>query len=139
MKSGSARPGLDEEGAQSWLNRVLRIEDIDLLIGIFWRRFGTPTERAGSGSEEEIRGAVKTWRENGYRKPQVMLYFSQKPAPPPATSAESNQLTRVLTFKEEFQSLGLLWPYEGETQFGRIIRDQLTQHILEMAKERHGG
>jgi len=135
----NSRPGLDEEGAQEWLNRVLRIEKIDLLVGIFWRRFGTRTERADSGTEEEIRTAVKAWNENGHLTPQVMLYFSQKPAPPPATAAEGNQLTKVLTFKEEFQELGLLWSYEDEAQFGRIIRDHLTQHILEKAREGRAG
>ena len=131
----NSRPGLDQEGAQQWLNRVLQIEKIDLLVGIFWRRFGTRTERADSGTEEEIRTAVKAWNENGHSKPQVMLYFSQKPGPPPATAAESMQLTKVLTFKEECQKLGLLWSYEDEAQFGRIIRDHLTQHILQMARQ----
>ena len=135
----NSRPGLDQAGAQEWLNRVLQVEKVDLLVGIFWRRFGTRTERADSGTEEEIRTAVKAWNENGHLKPQVMLYFSQKPAPPPATAAESMQLTKVLTFKEECQELGLLWSYEDEAQFGRIIRDHLTQHILEKARESRAG
>jgi len=134
-----SRPGLDEGGPQAWLNQVLRTENIDLLIGVFKRRFGTPTERAGSGTEEEIRNAVKAWRENGRHKPQVMLYFSQEPAPPPANTAEIDQLRKVLAFKEEFESLGLLWSYDGETEFGRVVRDHLTQHILEKARARRAG
>jgi hypothetical protein len=131
----NSRPGLDQEGAQHWLNRLLQIDNIDLLIGIFWRRFGTPTERAGSGTEEEIRTAVQSWRGNGFRKPQVMLYFSQKPAAA-ATSAENDQYTRVLRFKEEFEKTGLMWPYTDEAEFGRIIRDHLTSHVLAQAKAR---
>jgi hypothetical protein len=65
-----------------------------------------------------------------------MLYFSQKTARPPATAAESGQLTKVLAFKEEFEPQGLLWSYEDETQFGTLIRDHLTQHVLERARER---
>ena len=28
--------------------------EVDMLVGIFWTRFGTPTEKYGSGTEEEI-------------------------------------------------------------------------------------
>jgi len=45
----------------------------------------------------------------------------------------------VLAFKEEFESLGLLWSYDGETEFGRVVRDHLTQHILEKARARRAG
>jgi hypothetical protein len=131
----NSRPGVDEHGAQHWLNELLRIHDIDLLVGIFWRRFGTPTERAGSGSEEEIRTAVESWRDSGHQRPQVMLYFSQKPGTA-ATAEENDQYTRVLRFKEEFQRLGLLWAYADEVEFGRVIRDHLTGFILSMSKVR---
>ena len=29
-------------------------DEYDIFIGILWTRFGTPTERAGSGTEEEF-------------------------------------------------------------------------------------
>jgi hypothetical protein len=42
-------PGFHPEGPQGLIDPILKIEDCDILIGIFWRRFGTPTTDAKSG------------------------------------------------------------------------------------------
>ncbi|WP_462074860.1 hypothetical protein [Nitrospira sp. CMX1] len=54
-----------------------QIGEYDIFIGIMWRRFGTPTGVAGSGTEGEFRIAYKRWQEN----PQIalMFYFCQEP------------------------------------------------------------
>src|SRR5437016_10654475 len=56
-----AFPGFHVEGPQGWIDSVLQIEDCDLLIGIFWRRFGTPIADAKSGTEHEFRKAYEAW------------------------------------------------------------------------------
>ena len=38
-----AHPRLHPEGPQGLIDDILHPEDCDLLIGIFWKRFGTPT------------------------------------------------------------------------------------------------
>jgi hypothetical protein len=53
----------------------LRIEECDILIGVFWKRFGTPVGDAESGTAHEIRRAIDTWNDRG--TPQVMLYFRE--------------------------------------------------------------
>jgi hypothetical protein len=35
------------------------IDETDILVAIFWSRFGTPTGMADSGTEEEIRRSIK--------------------------------------------------------------------------------
>ena len=51
---GSRRfPGPDRQGAEDPGRR--------LVIGIFWKRFGTPVEDADSGSESELRSAWDSW------------------------------------------------------------------------------
>src|SRR5947208_15961016 len=56
--------GFHIEGSQEWIDTVLQIEDCDLLIGIFWRRFDTPTVDAKSGTEHEFRKAYEEWKRN---------------------------------------------------------------------------
>jgi hypothetical protein len=80
-----AHPGFHIAGPQAICDAVLRIEDADLLIGIFWTRFGTPTADGRTGTEHEIEKALASWRERG--RPQIMLFFSNKP-PALRTSAE---------------------------------------------------
>lgn len=70
-------PGFHPEGPQGLIDPTLRIEDCDVLIGIFWRRFGTPTMDTKSGTEHEILVACEAWKEKG--RPQIMVYFNDKP------------------------------------------------------------
>jgi hypothetical protein len=50
-----AYPGFHVEGPQGLIDQELQIVDCDILIGIFWKRFGTPTANAKSGTEHEFR------------------------------------------------------------------------------------
>jgi len=68
-------PGFHAEGPQGIIDEILGIQDCDLLIGIFWRRFGTPTADGKTGTEHEIQLAYEAWREKG--SPQLMVYFKQ--------------------------------------------------------------
>lgn len=121
-----AHPGFHPKGPQGLIDPILRIEDSDVLIGIFWRRFGTPTSDARSGTEHEIRKAYAAWQKT--RRPQIMVYFNQQPYTP-TSKAETDQWGQVLTFKNEFPKEGLWWEYAGLKAFGDLIRNHLTQHI----------
>ena len=57
--------------AQAIINKQI-LRDADLLVGIFWSRFGTPTGEAASGTVEEIGEHLKAGR-------RAMLYFSTAP------------------------------------------------------------
>src|SRR5256885_3193195 len=69
----------------------------DIFVGIMWRRFGTPSGAAGSGTEEEFDVAFRRWK--GKRSPHIMFYFSNAPAPPPQDLDELKQLARVVRFR----------------------------------------
>jgi hypothetical protein len=53
-----AYPGFHPPGPQGLIDALLRIEDCDILIGLFWKRFGTPMPDANSGTEHEFRRAL---------------------------------------------------------------------------------
>ena len=46
--------------AQDVVNQQLR-DDYDIFIGLMWHRFGTPTGRAESGTQEEFNRAKAKW------------------------------------------------------------------------------
>jgi HEAT repeat protein/3',5'-cyclic AMP phosphodiesterase CpdA len=119
-------PGFHPEGPQGPIDSVLKIEDCDILIGIFWKRFGTPVMNANSGTEHEFLTAYEARKQKG--SPQIMVYFNQKPYNP-SSSKESEQWTQVLRFKENFPEEGLWWKYEGEADFERKVRNHLTHFI----------
>lgn len=121
-----AFPGFHRGGRQAGIDEVLRIEDCDLLISIFWKRFGTPVRDARSGTEHEFRLALKHWRKTG--RPQIMAYFNEEPAGP-KTLEELEQWGRVLEFKKNFPEEGLCWDYKGESQFKELLLHHVTQFI----------
>jgi hypothetical protein len=69
-------PGFHPLGPQGQVDISLKVDQCDVFIGIFWLRFGTPTTDSQSGTEHEIRVAIKSWNQRG--APHIMLYFSQK-------------------------------------------------------------
>jgi DNA-binding NarL/FixJ family response regulator len=122
-----AYPTFHPEGPQGAIDEILRIEDCDILIGIFWRRFGTPVKDAQSGTEHEFQLAYDRWRNTG--RPQIMFYFNQKPAAPKSKS-ETDQWGQVLEFRQRFPGEGLWWTYKNRAQFEELLRNHLTRFIL---------
>ena len=45
-----AYPGFHVEGPQGICDKVLQIEDCDMLVGIFWTRFGKPMANSMTGT-----------------------------------------------------------------------------------------
>lgn len=113
-------------GPQGLIDAILRIEDCDIFIGIFWKRFGTPVKDAKSGTEHEFRLAYESWKQ--YGRPQIMFYFNQKPYTPKSTE-EAYQWGQVLEFKAGFPKSGFWWEYMGKSNFIELVRNHLTQLI----------
>jgi hypothetical protein len=121
------RPGMGAD-AQDVVNRQLSIADYDIFIGIMWRRLGTPTKRAKSGTEEEFQLARNSWKEN--RRPrEILFYFCQAPAGPPGTEEEAEQLLKVIRFRNELTREGLIWEYPDHPAFADLVRPHLVQVI----------
>ena len=73
----SAYPGFGDD-AQDVINLNIG-NDFDIFIGIFWLKFGTPTNRAESGTKEEFDIALEKYRSSPDTN-HIMIYF--KTAPP---------------------------------------------------------
>lgn len=122
-------PAFHAQGPQGHIDRLMKIEDSDVVIGIFWKRFGTPTMGVGSGTEHELRTAHDAWKTKN--RPQVMVYFSRAPYAP-RTREETDQWGAVLEFQAQFPKEGLWWHYESPADFERLIRDHLHRLVSEV-------
>jgi hypothetical protein len=123
-------PGFHSDGPQGLIDPILKITHCDLLIGIFWKRFGTPTADGKTGTEQEFTLAHEGWKEK--RSPQIFVYFNEK-AYTPKSKAETEQWGRVYEFKEKFPKDGLWWPYKGKPMFERLVRNHLTNYIRSLS------
>jgi len=119
-------PAFHVDGPQGVIDPILRIDDCDVLIGIFWKRFGTPLKDAKSGTEHEFNRAYEAWKING--RPQIMVYFNQRSSSP-ASEEEVQQWGQVIAFRSRFPTEGLWRPYRGKVEFEALVRNHLTAFI----------
>jgi hypothetical protein len=118
--------------AQDVINNQIG-NDYDIFIGIMWKKFGTPTSRAGSGTEEEFNIAYKKHVENkGATK--IMLYFSDKPIAPKDIDIEG--ISKINNFRERAEKLGILhWSFNSESQLENILKIHLINQVKDVKKE----
>jgi|GEM_PF-4847722 len=110
-------------GPQPVITKQLKQNPIDLFVGIMWNRFGTPTPKAGSGTEQEFQEALSMWRDQG--KPWITFYFCQRPANL-TTSEVLAQKTRVVEFRETVSVNGVLRDYEATQEFEEMLYQDLV-------------
>ncbi|RCX19505.1 hypothetical protein DFR58_103252 [Anaerobacterium chartisolvens] len=120
-KSSYAQSG---DKPQELLNKQF-VKDCDAAIAIFWTRFGTPTDRYGSGSEEEIEIMLDAGK-------QVFMYFSEKPITP--SSIDDKQYVKVNEFKDRYKGRGLYFTYSSDEDFRKLFFAHLSQYFLILPK-----
>jgi len=104
-----------------------QIRDYDVMVGIMWKRFGTPTGHAESGTEEEFRLAYDRWTAGG--TPHILFYFSEAAMPVKLSSAEVGQLQKVVAFREELTQQGLVKSYASAGEFPDVVRRDLIRLV----------
>jgi hypothetical protein len=125
-----AIPGLHPSGPQGRIDEALKIPECDFLVGIFWKKLGTPVGTSASGSEHEIRQAIASWEEK--QSPQVLLYFNGTPTTP-ATPEEAEQLKKLEDFWQNLSSSKnppLMHKYPTREEFSlKVFQDLLASAI----------
>jgi energy-coupling factor transporter ATP-binding protein EcfA2 len=116
---------------QEIINRL--VEECDIFVCIFHKRFGSPTGKEASGTLEEFLLAYDSWK--SLKKPHIMTYFkavqirSKK-------EQEDPQLTKVLDLKDKIEEGKLLLFGEFSTtdDFRVKIKEHLEGWTAESAK-----
>ena len=109
---------------QELLNKQF-VEDCDLAVAIFKTRFGTPTDKYGSGSEEEIEIMLNAGK-------QVFLYFDDSPISP--SNIDSEQYQKVKDFEEKYKTKGIYYSFKSLDEFGILFDAHITQYFLTLKK-----
>ena len=97
------------------------VNNCDAAVALFWTRFGTPTDKYGSGTEEEISIMLESDK-------QVFMYFSDKPVSP--SQQNSKEYKRVKAFKEKYKGKGLYFDYSSNEAFDKLFFAHLTQYFI---------
>jgi hypothetical protein len=116
-------PGVDVD-PQALINRQIA-DEYEIFIGVMWSRFGTPTNRAGSGTEEEFERAYARHQADP-ESVRIMFYFKSAPPPPAADAA---QFSQVLQFRQRIGKEALYWMYENDQDFMSHLRLHLSRQM----------
>jgi len=96
-------------------------DDYDIFIGILWKRFGTPTDRGDSGTDEEFTRAYKRALENP-TKIQIMVYFNESPVSF-SELEDIEQYKMVISFRKRIGKQGVYyWSYKKTDDFSTLVR-----------------
>ncbi len=112
-----------------------QLSDYDIFIGLLWRRIGTRSAVARSGTEEEIQIAYRRWQQQ--QDMPLMIYFCQAPFYP-TTVDEVDQMREVLLFRQELAGKALTWTYDDHAGFEPTIRQHLAQRLPKLVQARDG-
>jgi len=113
--------------AQGVINQQLGPSDI--FLGIMWKRFGTPTGKARSGTEEEFNLAHNQWKRKTTNKPEILFYFRESGFYP-KSEAELEQVKKVQAFRSKIRRKALIWSYKTLSSFPDIVRP----HLIDAAR-----
>lgn len=97
------------------------VNNCDAAVAIFWTRFGSPTDRYASGTEEEIEIMLESGK-------QVFMYFSDKPLSPSQMSADGYQ--KVQAFREKYKDRGIYRTYSSDDEFKKLFFAQISKYYL---------
>ena len=118
-------PGFGQD-AQDVINQEVG-DDYDILLGIMWARFGSPTRRAESGTEEEFDRALSRWKTSS-ESVKIMFYF--KNAGIPVDRIDPEQIAKVKAFKERIASEGAFYvEFKDPEAFRTTARAHLTKVV----------
>lgn len=104
---------------QKLLNKQI-VDSSDMALGVFWTRFGTPTESYGSGTEEEIERMLSMGK-------QVFLYFLDKPVQ--LSKFDPEQYKKIHAFMDTHKNEGIFFNVPDERALVTKFRENLELYF----------
>lgn len=104
---------------QKLLNKQI-VDSSDMALGVFWTRFGTPTENYGSGTEEEIERMLSMGK-------QVFLYFLDKPVQ--LSKFDPEQYKKIQAFMDTHKNEGIFFNVLDERALATKFRENLELYF----------
>lgn len=120
MWENDCLPDFGKDG-QSIIDDNIEESNYDIFIGIMKNKFGSPTSKAGSGTEHEFNDALIRKSNSSESVPQILFFFGKEMVYP--ENFDNEQYENVKKFKEKIGKNGLY------TEFGedKAFEDELER------------
>jgi hypothetical protein len=107
---------------QDVIDKQLKPQDCDFLIGILWSTLGTITVEGVTGTVHEI----ESFRET--KKP-LMVYFSQKPMTP-NDLGNGKQYEELCQFRESFLDDNMICKFNSPEELRRLVYKHISEYFF---------
>lgn len=113
------------------------VDEADIVVVILWRRIGSPTSSARSGTVEEVKRSAARWQATG--RPLVQVYVCKRPIA--VSDLESDdaleQLRDLRGFLRGFEKSALMSEFSETEEFATRVHDNLQSAVRSLlsAKE----
>lgn len=123
-------PAISNQHIQKIINKDVG-DNYDLFIGLLWKRFGTPTDEADSGTEEEFLNAFKRFKQDP-KSIQILFYFNKTPFS--IDDIDPDQLKKIKDFRKDLgENKGVFyWEYNDTLQLSKFLRIHIQQRITDL-------
>lgn len=123
-------PGISQIHPQEIINEDIGNE-YDIFIGLLWKKFGTPTEKAGSGTEEEFLNAFDRFI-NKKENIQVLFYFKDA-VPKSLKEINATELIKIENFKTKLsEKKTLYWEFDTCENLKNFLRIHIPKRITNL-------
>ena len=111
-----------------------------MVVGIMAQRFGSPTGKAESGTEEEFNWAMESHKASGF--PEIKWFFRKVdklefPSDPDEADAALDQWKKVLAFRKQMKDLNnpvFYAEYPGAAGFAEVFERDLNLWLADPAR-----
>ena len=119
-------PDMGKNG-QEIIDEYIKKSDYDIFIGIMKNRFGTPTKKAGSGTEHEFNDALEKKKKSQNSIPKILFLFGNENVDLSSPNIHElvAQKEKVNQFKSQLGSKGLYIDYNNQNTFERNLKEKL--------------
>lgn len=120
-------PGISMFDSQQVINQDIG-DDYDLFLGILWKKFGTATEAADSGTEEEFMRAYQRFlsQKDNF---QILFYFKTS-SPNSLKDISWSELQKIEAFKKSLNDKKVLyWEFDDQENFKSFLRLHIPKRI----------
>lgn len=122
-------PGASQTYTQDLISSDLGT-DYDIFIGMLWKKFGTQTESASSGTEEEFNNALNRFLAND--NIQILFYFKTS-APKSLKDINHIDLGKIESFKSTLPEKKILyWDFDDVENLKNYLRLHIPKRITDL-------
>ena len=108
---------------QDLLNKQI-VYPSDLAVAVFKNRFGSPTDKYGSGTEEEIEEMLSAGK-------QVFMFFDESLVK--MSDVDRDEYDRVQKFKAKYEKdKGIYVPFTSYDEFRNVLRAHITKYFMKI-------